>query len=259
MESRIVHMTHNRWKTVVFIDLDYTIMRSPFETVVSPVYESEMARKTGKSIAELDALVEAEFTRRHRDPSLPVRVQMDWDDILRTVADQLGVRWDGSICQMVEAHIGTPQVCLYENVREALQGIAAPERAVVLATDGLLKYQTPLLNGLGLTGCFDEILTPDASNALKKNRAFFGDWPSHTELQIMVGDRYPSDIAPAQEHGFKTVWSFQAMCELTPFERPEMFHWLTEKQDKPPDAIIFSLKELPGVVADLESKYLPNI
>jgi FMN phosphatase YigB (HAD superfamily) len=252
-------MSKQHWKSVVFIDLDYTIMRSAIETIVTPVVEGEIAQKTGKSIAELDDLITAELSKRHSDPSLPVTIKMDWDDILCTIADRLGVRLQSSPSRAIKAHIGTPQMSLYDGVREVLNELSTPERAVVLATDGLRKYQIPILEGFDLMSHFDEVLTPDSSNALKKVKEFFGDWPSKTDLQIMVGDRYKDDIGPAQKHGFKTVWTFQLLCTINPSERPEIFHWITEGQQGKPDAIIFSLKELPGVVTELERKYLESI
>jgi len=249
-------MSKQHWKTVVFVDLDYTIMRSAIETVVTPVVEGEIAQKTGKTMAELDQLITAELSRRHGDPSLPVTVKMDWDDIFRTIANKLEIQLQSSASQAIQNYIGMPQLSLYDGVREVLRELSTPERAVVLATDGLCKFQLPILQGFGLISYFDEILTPDSSNALKKTIEFYGEWPSKTNFQIMVGDRYKDDMAPAKTHGFKTIWTFQSLCNINPLERPDLFNWITEEQQSQPDAIIFSLKELPRVVTDLERKYL---
>src|SRR3972149_2905072 len=202
-------MPKQHWKTVVFVDLDYTIMRSAIETVVTPVVEGEIAQKTGKTITELDQLITAELARRHGDPSLPVTVKMDWDDIFRTIADKLGIQLQSSPSQAIQAYIGTPQMSLYEGVCEVLHELSTPERAVIVATDGLCKFQIPILQGFDLISHFNEVLTPDSSNALKKAIEFYGDWPSKTNLQIMVGDRYKDDIAPAKKFGFKAIWTLQ--------------------------------------------------
>jgi FMN phosphatase YigB (HAD superfamily) len=135
----------------------------------------------------------------------------------------------------------------------------APHRALVVATKGLAKYQRPVLDALGLTPLITAILTPDTHTALKKHRAFFGDWPAQARLQIMVGDRYDDDVLAPASHGFKTVWKPGGLDALLlkkdPFVRALLYDYAPD-QTTPADVIIASFAELPAVVRRLEQAVL---
>ena len=88
---------------------------------------------------------------------------------------------------LFRTHAGPPDTVLHPGVLETLQALVAPERALVLATKGLRKYQHPILEALGILPYFNAILTPDSHHALKRNRAFYGDWPQQATLTILVG------------------------------------------------------------------------
>ena len=122
-------------------------------------------------------------------------------------------------------------------------------------TKGLRKYQQPILDALGLTPYFTAILTPDTQQALKRDRAFYGDWPARAALTVMVGDYYADDVLPAHSFGFKTVWKPAVLpAELhamDPFERVARYPY-TAEQTVRPAALILSLAEAPAVVQTLE-------
>ena len=89
-------MSNFRWQSVVFIDLDATILKGPFESAVFPVVFAELSQKSGLDAPEIRQKVIQENLDRQRDPNVPATLAMDWDDILDTVAGRLGVKLEAS-------------------------------------------------------------------------------------------------------------------------------------------------------------------
>lgn len=244
------------YQTILFIDLDETVMRGPFE-VILPAVLTDLANRAGLSTEEVHQLVRREHHQREQNPAVPRVKVMDWDDIMQTVAQQLDFSLPAeTILEQVTARACPPHSQILDQADEVLSRLATPDRAVVAATKGLRKYQQVILDGLGLTSLFTDILTPDSFNSLKDGRAYYGDWPTKGRLKIMVGDRYDDDVRSPHKLGFKTVWKPQGNTETNdPFERARAFQ-PPEGETIRPEAIIFSLQELPAVVETLESRHL---
>lgn len=261
----------SQYQTVIFFDLDGTLIVNPFGAAVWPAILGELADKSGQSVETVRArIIEENFLRQNATPVHAVAA-MDWDDIVQTVAAQLGVSLDLRCDELVLAN-ALEHSSILDNGVETLKMLSAPHRALVVATKGLAKYQLPVLDALGLLPLFTAVLTPDTHNALKRNPAFFGDWPKQTRLQIMVGDRYDDDIEAPGSYGFKTVWKLPnletSLAKRDPFTRALLYDYSqptpveTERRlsddsgFRPADAIITSLVELPAVVRRLEMSVL---
>jgi FMN phosphatase YigB (HAD superfamily) len=246
------------YQSVVFLDLDGTLMINPFDSAVWPVVVGEIAEKSGESFEDVLNLIVAENDARQNNSAVSAVMSMDWDDITETVAARLGVRLESS-CEALVRECAATYSSVLDNAREVLQELNASHRALVVATKGLAKYQQPVLDALGLTPLFTAILTPDSHHALKKHAAFFGAWPSQTRLQIMVGDRYDDDVQGPSAHGFKTIWKRTNLAPVSqkkdPFTRALMYDY-AHGQTTPADAIISSLAELPPLVRRLEQAVL---
>lgn len=242
------------FQTAVFIDLDETLIEGPFDRRVWPSILKELSTKTGLPVEPLMNEIVAENRLRQNDDSVPAVVAMDWDDIVQTVAARHGVTLEASVVALVEAHAAETKVL--DEGMSVLRELAAPERALVVATKGLAKYQRPLLDAAGLTPLFHDILTPDRCNALKKHPGYFADWPEKARLCIMVGDRYDDDVLFPSAKGFKTVWKQIALPDTLaaadPFARARLYPY-ADWQTARPDAIIRSLTELPKVIDQLEA------
>jgi len=254
-------MTVDQRQSVVFIDMDRTLLEGPFISVVFPWALGEISRKTGQDVAALLRRVRQENIDRLANPAYTAVQAMDWDDIFASVAAQLGITLEASAVELVRTHPGPPFTTLNPGVHEALRELSAgrPRRALVLATKGLKKYQVPVLVACGLLSYFDDILTPDDSQAVKQSREFFGSWPDRTRLQIMVGDLIEDDVLPAHQFGFKTVWcswdNGTAQIDPDPFIRAHDHMEALRDQSIHPDAVIVSLSELPQVIERMESKF----
>lgn len=255
-----VNPMENPWLTVIFIDVDNTIIKGPFESVVFPIIFSEISAKSGLAVNEIRRIVVQENLDRQQDPKVPAVVAMDWDDIVRTVAARLRIKVTASAEDIVRAHLHPPYSNIIDDAQNVLRLLSKPHRAIVAATKGLKKYQIPILDALGLTTLFTEIITPDIRNALKTNFDFYGKWPSLTKLQISVGDHYEDDVKFPKTFGFKTIWILNgqnqknAMKLIHPLSRPLVDSY-QEDQSVRPDAIIISLQELEEVITQIESRY----
>jgi putative hydrolase of the HAD superfamily len=241
-------------QTVIFIDLDGTIMVNPFEAAVWPVVLGEIAAKSGAPLETVRHLIVEENERRQNDESVSPMLAMDWDDIAETTARRLGVTLESSAEALVRQYAASHSAVL-DNGQDVLRELIATHRALVAATKGLAKYQLPVLDALGLTPLFTAVLTPDTHNALKNHRRFFGDWSAR--LHIMVGDRYDDDVLYPSQHGFKTVWKNPDLPDhlysQNPFARAASYPYPTSEPVHA-SAIIRHLQELSPVVARLEQQ-----
>jgi len=253
--------------TILFFDLDGTLMRNPLETGMFP----EVVRRLGGEMTGAEATVFhseiiAEYhARRTRNTLAPER-QMDWDDIVASVARRRGVEWRGSLTELVAEYCVAPHIEELDRAGEVLDVLArAGHRRFVVSTLGLSRYQFPVLRALGLFGRFEDFLTPDRTGYLKNDPRFYGryaDSPPHA-LRISIGDRYVDDVVNPKSLGFRSILKFP-QCNgesVLPWERPAQLpacaHLLAGREERPvtvlPDAVIRSLDELPGTIAHFEA------
>lgn len=248
------------YQTVIFIDLDGTLMVNPFESAVWPAVVGELAQKTGLRPSTILQMIDDENGKRQSDDSVSPILAMDWNDICLSIARELGVTLSANCTDLVCEHAASHSALL-DYALEALHELRAPHRALVVATKGLAKYQLPVMDALGLTPYFTDILTPDTHNGLKKHRRFFGDWPQQAQGSIMVGDMYFDDVVYPQSYGFKTIWKPRAslipdeLYHLDPLARAQDFPY-TPQQSTRPKAILLSLRELPATVTYIEQHCL---
>ena len=258
------------FSSIIFFDLDNTLIEGPFGTAVFPIVLDELARKTHGDQKEIRRLIVKENLDRQNEPRCSAVKAMDWDDIFAAVANRLGVTIESNAEEIVQAQ-AEEHSRLLDGARETLIALQHPSRALIVATKGLIKYQRPVLDALGITHLFTEILTPDSHNALKKDRAFYGEWlgDSSSDFRslldfgslgnspIIVGDYYVDDVIPPHQFGMRTVWKNakieERLLEIDPLERPQHFEY-TDDQHVKPTAIIKSLHELPDVITQLENR-----
>jgi FMN phosphatase YigB (HAD superfamily) len=249
-----------RFLSVIFLDLDGTIMVNPFESAVWPVVLSELSVRSGVTVDKLYQMIATENRQRQDDPACGAVKAMDWDDIVQTVAARLGTKVNANCEALVRQYAATHSAILDQG-DHILKKLRQEHRALVVATKGLRKYQQPVLDALGLTPHFRAILTPDTHNALKKNPAFFGEWAKKSSVTIMVGDNYDDDVRTPVSEGFKTVWKHEPigvdpqLAHADPFTRARNFPYRPDQTARP-DAIIASLQELPALVKRWETAWM---
>jgi FMN phosphatase YigB (HAD superfamily) len=263
--------------TVLFFDLDGTLMLNPFDREVFPVAIGKLAAATGLAPERLlgEIVAENQHRQAHPDPAAPALV-MDWDDILQVIARRHGLP-EGAIppdlCQeLLRQHAAPPFTATLDNAVEVLRTLHAPgkHRWCVVASMGLGKYQMPVLRSLGLYDQFDDFLMPDLIGCLKFDRRFYEkylDSSGANRLFISVGDNYLHDIAFPRSLGFHPVLRLPvpALNRYEPFERPAHLapytHLIQYYPGDPatatalPDAVITDLAELPAVITQLEQQH----
>src|SRR5438105_2587111 len=126
--------------TILFIDLDGTVMTNPFWTVVFPTLSDELSQKTGKNP---DTIIKELIDENKRRLEQSVgSYAMDWDDIAATVANNCGVKLVSSVIDLVRQHSGPPYTSILDDAALVLKSLAQQKPRKVIATSmGLSKYQ----------------------------------------------------------------------------------------------------------------------
>lgn len=259
-------------KTVIFFDLDGTLMVNPFNRQIFPEVFAGLAAQTGRPADQWAAEVFGENARRMADPD-PANfpATMDWDDIIATVAARHGATFQrGSLPALAEKYATPPYINTLDDAVSALRTLREPgHRWLVVASMGLSKYQNPVMKALGLYDCFDDFLMPDLNGYLKTDPRFYGRYTGNgRQLQLIhVGDNYVHDVRIPAEIGAHPVLRLPVrdveFAALDPFERPpliseygamiQFYPSNPRYADMLPDAVVVSIQELPSVVARLEA------
>jgi len=246
------------FRSVIFIDLDATIMVNPFETAVWPQVMGEIARQAHLGFDEVYQMVAQENLTRQRDETCPAVKAMDWDDIVRTVSARLNVRLKVTCEALVRAHASSHSAVIDDGLA-VLDRLRTHDRALVVATKGLLKYQQPVLNALRLTPFFNAVITPDTYQSLKRGAQFYGDWPAQGQMAVMVGDNYADDVETQGKRGIRTAWKRPDLAHeptfanRDPVDRARLYSY-RKHQTARADAILLSLRELPDLIERWEAR-----
>jgi FMN phosphatase YigB (HAD superfamily) len=250
--------------TIIFFDLDSTLVENKFsQKVIHPLLE-ELTRASGKNVQELARELGQENTRRQKtDPDHVLT--MDWHDIIKTIAQRYEVALSQSLDERWQALALIDDIEILDDAPAMLQTLQADHRKLVLATKGLSKYQNPILKVTGLDHYFDNILTPDNTGFLKTSPGYFEQYQPQSALFIQVGDHYYDDVICAKRNGFYNILRapIKALKAYDPFDRPKVLEQYFDKlptypeggSEVRPDAVVISLQEVPDIVARIEAKH----
>lgn len=253
--------------TILFFDLDGTLMRNPLDSAVFPEVVRRLGGEmTGGEAAAFRDEILAEYRARRSRNTLPPERQMDWDDIVASVASRRGREWREALADLIAEFCVAPHIEELDRAGEVLDLLArAGHRRFVVSTLGLSRYQFPVLRALGLFERFEDFLTPDRTGYLKNDPRFYGryaDSPPHA-LRISIGDRYVDDVVNPKSLGFRSILKFPR-CNgegIPPWERPAQLasrvHLLAGREERAvtvlPDAVIRRLDELPETIEYFEA------
>ncbi len=239
--------------TTLLVDLDGTIMANPFHSAVFPIICAELAAKTGRPPNHILALILQENQNRLRT-GVPARLAMDWDDITQTVARRLGTWVDRSPEDLVRAHCTSPYIAILDEADRWLPRVLdTPGRRLFAATQGLARYQVPVLQALGLWPLFSGILAPDTTGHGKGEEGFYAPVRRSGDLLLSVGDRYDDDVVAPARCGILPIWKVEQDLRNgnDPITRARTIP-LPPGETIRPAAVIGHLRELPEVVRTLE-------
>ncbi|MEM2207578.1 MAG: HAD family hydrolase [Sulfolobales archaeon] len=216
---------------VMFMDLDGTLAVSPISSVIKEAY-NYLALHSGISVSEIESYswrTHIELIKRS-DP-----LAFDWDYIYREVSKFFGVSPGYSVEKRLQ------ELCylskLLDNAHEVLAGLARSVDTLILATNGLIKYQRCVIETLGLDKYFGSIFTPDTRGCLKNCERFYAVSTEHGR-RIVVGDNYTFDVYYPKRFGLKAVYVLRSGSD--PYLK-----WLGIERVYEPDAIINNLKHVP--------------
>ncbi|OPG15823.1 HAD family hydrolase [Ferroacidibacillus organovorans] len=262
----------------VTFDLDGTLADAPFERLVLPHVYREMERL---GIATPQERLFQEQLRRFDEER---RVDaFHWDDLVLQVLRAEGV--DASIVMaelMERADVAKAlrEEKLFPDVIAGLRAIRALGFGISVLTNGHARYQRAVFAKMGVDTLFDVIVGPDVLGISKPNPAVFTHESLKLPVRMHVGDLLTQDVAVAKGAGIRgvmvarprqTVDGFERLRAYSPAERPraalasglllqqyEKEHRylarplppapLTSESDAFPDAIVFSIEELPDLL-----------
>lgn len=195
-------------------------------------------------------------------PGLPPPSGLDIAVLVRHYCAQPGMAWS-----LPGAH-------------EALRSLKSRGHTLVVVSNGYHKYQLPVMEALGLDGYFSDIYTPEQVSAAKPASGIFHSaWRCESE-PLHVGDDIIHDGYGARAAGGYSVWlhrntpeaiQARAGADVLPEHRPAA-DWFPGVRDQAyaatwaveaygvaagdcvPDALIWDLQELPGLVDRLEEE-----
>lgn len=250
-------------QTIVFFDLDATLIENHFSRKVFRPLLEEIAAQADVSVAELGlALYEENKYRQKHDPDNVLT--MDWEDILVTIAKKHGFSLSDSIDERWRAFTKLEDIEILDDAPTMLQTLKNGSRKLVLATKGLSKYQNPILDVTGIGQYFDDKLTPDITGYLKTSPQYFDKYRKQDALFIQVGDHFYDDVICAKRNGFYSIMRapIPDLAVYDAFDRVQRLGdflsdiptYPDEGSDVRPDAVVVSLQEVPEIVQQIEHK-----
>ncbi|KUO94957.1 HAD family hydrolase [Ferroacidibacillus organovorans] len=262
----------------VTFDLDGTLADAPFERLVLPHVYKELLRL---GIAQPQERLFKEQLRRFEEER---RVDaFHWDDLVLQVLRAEGIEASLVMAELIEREDVAKALSeerLFPDVIAGLRAIRALGFGISVLTNGHARYQRAVFAKMGVSDLFDVIVGPDILGTSKPNPAVFSHESLTLPVRMHVGDLLTQDVAVAKNAGIRgvmvarprqTVEGFDRLRAYTPAERPhvaltsglllrqyEKEHRylarplpaaaLTKDSAAFPDAIVFSLEELPALL-----------
>lgn len=234
------------FRAALFIDLDNTLVINPLGRLVMPKIYKAVSEAIGKSFEDVAEMFKEKHLERVRagDPSA-----YDWDDILEEIVGSRRIGTSfleelASACRRVE---------VLDDALEVLEMLRAGGFYMVLATNGLWKYQECVVREAGLAGFFDEIVAPDLKGCLKSSERFYEIGITGI-VKISVGDNAVFDVYYPKLFGLKAVH-----VRRSDYVSNIYLEALGIRADQiAPDEVISSLSQLPAAVEAILSRRGPG-
>jgi len=197
-----------RWIT---FDLDGTLMQNPFGKWIFPEVEALVCAGLSEPYEVRKALVREHEARMDRNETVAA---YDWDEMLRQLLEQLNLKLEIDIEQLVLKHSIQPKIYLLEDsILATLEKLKSKGYSLAVATNGFYKYQYPVMKELGLAEWFDEIITPEKVGCGKPNTGMVRELLQSGELVAHVGDRLDHDVYLANRLGVPSMFIYRDLPE----------------------------------------------
>ncbi len=181
--------------SLALVDLDGTLI--PLEAWDPVFYEisSTIAGRIGIEPREFWSLVKALHYQLMRRFSVKA---FDWQYLIESVASGFGIYEVPRIEDVLSKYVGGFPV--NEGAYELLSGLRRLGLIPVIATNGLRRYQSIVVQALGFSKYIQGIRTSDDFGCVKNCREFFEG------AFVMIGDNPVFDVYFPQKFGVRTVF-----------------------------------------------------
>ncbi len=251
----------NMKRTLLFFDLDDTILQNPMVDAVFPAifdhFRSYHPELTDEILwKELNGILYPRYHARKIEA-------FDWDEMVQQVARKYGIPFDTPIEKMIEENAHSPYLKIFDHVHEVLSALKADGKySLAIGTNGHWRYQKPSVKALGLLDYFDYILTPDLTGYLKGAPGFYQSALNGSKLQITIGDQYDADVEEPLQLGFHAIWRPAQLPvgtdrDQSPFERALAME-IPNPYSLRADAVITGFSELIPVIEEIDRRFFDN-
>lgn len=185
-------------KNIMYIDLDDTIVKNrAVSNALSDAYEYlSTITKTDINVIKQEAMnLHLEFIKNN-----DVRA-FDWDFLVNLIAHKFRCKNNINVEDLVKKHVN--DAVILDNAVDVLIRLK-DKYTLVLATNGLYKYQKWIIETFKLKDYFDMIITPDKVGCIKTCEKFYRI-PNNNSIKIMIGDHPVFDIYYPKKFGLKTI------------------------------------------------------
>lgn len=227
-------------RTAIFVDLDGTLIISPISRIIREAY-AILASASG---LELEDVVRLSWRLhiglvRESNP-----LAFDWDYIYREIAGRLGVKVEYSIEKRMLESCHLTRVL--DDALNVLPRLRKPNTLLVLATNGLMKYQRCVIELYSLSQYFDYIITPDFRGCLKNCERFYRVNHPSVYGGIVVGDNYTFDVYYPKRFGLRAIYVVRSAHD--PY-----LTWMGIERSVEPDLTVDDLRKLPSLLEVLRT------
>lgn len=193
----------------VSFDLDGVIMQNPFARGIEPHIREHMRRSP--------ALAQLPIEEADRRTTVAIREAWgkraaagqfvacyDWDSIYQEVSERFAAGPAPDVAELVSRYCDVEgMIWPLPGARSGLEALIRKGFRIVAITNGYYAYQWPVLEALGVAGCFESVVTPEAAGYAKPDPRLFS---SVTGLLAHVGDNLFHDTLGANLAGIGSVW-----------------------------------------------------
>ncbi|WP_028552769.1 HAD family hydrolase [Paenibacillus sp. UNC451MF] len=206
-------------KKWITFDLDGTLMQNPFGKWVFPAIEERISKQLQQPFKSTEALVREHELRMQQNRTVEA---YDWDDMVQQLLKELQLELDINVEQLVLDHSVTPKIFLLEeNVTSVLKQLKEKGYSLATVTNGFYKYQYPVMQQLGLSEWFDEIITPEKAGCGKPDVNILRELQRSGQIVAHVGDRLDHDVYLSNKSGIPSVLIYHKLPESLKAYRPK--------------------------------------
>jgi putative hydrolase of the HAD superfamily len=221
-------------KKWITFDLDGTLMQNPFRKWVFPEIKELISNQLQREFKSTEALIFEHELRMQQNRTVDA---YDWDGMVQELLKKLRIDLEINVEQLVLKHSFAPKIyVLEEAVIPTLRRLKEQGFLLATVTNGLYKYQYPVMKELGISDLFDEIITPEKVGCGKPDVNILRGLQESGQIVAHVGDRLDHDVYLANETGVRSILIYHklpgSLRTLSPQKRVETAEFLKICKDK---------------------------